>query len=145
MRDEPYACFSRSFPFSPFQPTSIVMALHVFVFLLVVCPSSRWRSSGVWTGSLFGLPPQKVRPNALRTTVGSSPAPLTITPPVDSPTLLRWMGTSAYACASWCEVKSRSGASKRIDAAGFACSNHQCLYFGITDARVYASFGGWQG
>jgi hypothetical protein len=63
-------------------------------------PSSRWRSSGVWTSSLFGLLPQKVRPNALRTTVGSSPAPLTITPPVDSPLLLRWMGASACACAS---------------------------------------------
>src|SRR5438132_2585173 len=37
MGDSPYACFSRSSPFSPFQTARIFMALHVFVFLLVVC------------------------------------------------------------------------------------------------------------
>jgi hypothetical protein len=43
----------------------------------------------------------------------------------------------------WREVKSRRGAPKRIDTAGFACPNHQCLYFGITDAWVHASSGRW--
>ncbi len=41
----------------------------------------------------------------------------------------------------WCEVKSRRGGPKRIDTAGFACTNHQCLYFGITEARVHALVG----
>jgi transposase-like protein len=41
----------------------------------------------------------------------------------------------------WCEVKSRRGAPKSIDTAGFACPNPQCLYFGITDARVHALVG----
>src|SRR5215471_2243345 len=39
MGDSPYPCFSRSFPFSPFQAARLCMALHVFmfVFLLVIC------------------------------------------------------------------------------------------------------------
>jgi hypothetical protein len=41
----------------------------------------------------------------------------------------------------WCEVKSRRGAPKRVNTAGFACPNQQCAYFGITDARVHALVG----
>src|SRR5215472_3128080 len=35
----------------------------------------------------------------------------------------------------WHEVKSRRGAPKRITTEGFACPNHQCTYFGITDSH----------
>jgi IS1 family transposase/transposase-like protein len=41
----------------------------------------------------------------------------------------------------WREIKSRRGAPKRIDTAGFACPNQQCSYFGNTDARVHALVG----
>ena len=41
----------------------------------------------------------------------------------------------------WCEVKSRRGAPKRIDTEGFACPNRKCLYFGNTDAQIYALVG----
>jgi len=41
----------------------------------------------------------------------------------------------------WREVKSRRGAPKRIDTAGFACPNQQCAYFGITDAHIHALVG----
>ena len=41
----------------------------------------------------------------------------------------------------WREVKSRRGAPKRIDTAGFACPNQQCRYFGNVDARVHALVG----
>ena len=41
----------------------------------------------------------------------------------------------------WREVKSRRGAPKRIDTQGFACPNHQCPYFGITDADIHALVG----
>ena len=41
----------------------------------------------------------------------------------------------------WREVKSRRGAPKRIDTAGFACPNQQCRYFGNIDARVHALVG----
>ncbi len=37
----------------------------------------------------------------------------------------------------WREVKSRRGAPKRIDTAGFACPNGACAYYRITDAQVY--------
>jgi IS1 family transposase/transposase-like protein len=42
---------------------------------------------------------------------------------------------------SWCEVKSRRGAPKRINTEGFACPNPRCRYFGKTDARVHALVG----
>ncbi len=41
----------------------------------------------------------------------------------------------------WREVKSRRGAPKHIDTQGYACPNHQCLYFGIADAHVHALVG----
>ena len=41
----------------------------------------------------------------------------------------------------WPEVKSRRGAPKRIDTEGFACPNHRCPYFGITDAQIHALVG----
>jgi transposase-like protein/IS1 family transposase len=41
----------------------------------------------------------------------------------------------------WREVKSRRGAPKRVNAEGFACPNLQCLYAGVTDARVHALVG----
>jgi IS1 family transposase len=41
----------------------------------------------------------------------------------------------------WSEVKSRRGAPKRVNTAGFACPNHQCRYFGITDAHFHALVG----
>ena len=41
----------------------------------------------------------------------------------------------------WREVKNRRGAAKRINTQGFACPNHQCPYFGITDAQVHALVG----
>jgi hypothetical protein len=41
----------------------------------------------------------------------------------------------------WSEVKRRRGAPKRVNTEGFACPNQQCLYFGITDARMHALVG----
>ncbi len=41
----------------------------------------------------------------------------------------------------WREVKSRRGAPKRVNTEGFACPNLQCLYAGVTDARVHALVG----
>ena len=41
----------------------------------------------------------------------------------------------------WREVKSRRGAPKRIPTDGFACPNHRCVYFGITDASIHALVG----
>ena len=41
----------------------------------------------------------------------------------------------------WSEVKSRRGAPKRIDTAGFACPNPLCQYFGSMDAHHHALVG----
>jgi transposase-like protein len=51
------------------------------------------------------------------------------------------VGPSPLPVRPWGEVKSRRGAPKRIDTQGFACPNHQCPYFGITDAHVHALVG----
>ncbi len=41
----------------------------------------------------------------------------------------------------WREVKSRRGAPKRVNTEGFACPNHQCPSFGITDAHIHVLVG----
>ena len=41
----------------------------------------------------------------------------------------------------WREVKSRRGAPKRVNTAGFACPNRSCLYFGNTDDQIHALVG----
>ncbi len=41
----------------------------------------------------------------------------------------------------WREIKSRRGAPKRVNTQDFACPNHQCPYFGITDAHIHALVG----
>jgi hypothetical protein len=41
----------------------------------------------------------------------------------------------------WRELKSRRGASKRVNTEGYACPNPKCLYFGITDDQIHALVG----
>ncbi len=41
----------------------------------------------------------------------------------------------------WRELKSRRGAPKRIATDGFACPNHVCAYYRITDGNVHALVG----
>jgi IS1 family transposase len=55
------------------------------------------------------------------TSVGNAPAPPPLTP--------------------WSAVKSRRGAPKHIDTQGFACPNHACTYYQITDAHIHALVG----
>ena len=119
-----------------------MMSLHVLVFLLVVClflsPALRWCLD--W----FHVRPSSSKDMAKCTrrerllkprTPDDCPAcRLASPPPLDG-------GPAPVPVRPWCEVKSRRGAPKRIDTAGFACPNHQCLYFGITDARVHALVG----
>jgi hypothetical protein len=50
------------------------------------------------------------------------------------------MGLSSLPVRPWREVKSQRVAPKRLNTEGFACPNHQCLYFGITEAHIHASF-----
>jgi IS1 family transposase len=45
------------------------------------------------------------------------------------------------AVTAWRELKSRRGAPKRIDTAGFACPNRACAYYRIADAQIHALVG----
>jgi IS1 family transposase len=45
------------------------------------------------------------------------------------------------AVTPWCAVKSRRGAPKRINTHGFACPNHACAYYRISDAHLHALVG----
>jgi IS1 family transposase len=50
-------------------------------------------------------------------------------------------GLASTSVRPWREVKSRRGASKRVNTQGFACPNQQCTYFGNTDAQIHALVG----
>ena len=118
------------------------MALHVFVFLLVVClrlflarlgrldwfplrqSSSRGRAK---RSTLHRLLKSRCPDDCPACRLASTPSPC-VRP---APALVR----------PWGEVKSRRGAPKRVNTEGFACPNPQCLYFGRTDASMHALVG----
>ena len=116
------------------------MALHVYVFLLVVCLSLSlallWRldwlhfrlSSSQGRAKrtrLHRLLKPRSPDDCLACRLGSTSSSGVEPPPV----------------RPWCEVKSRRGAPKRIDTEGFACPNPQCTYFGNTEAQIHALVG----
>ena len=117
------------------------MMLPVFVFLLVVClllslarlgrldwphlqPSSRGEAK---RGTLHYL----LKPRS----PDDCPACRLASPPSSGG------GPAPAPVPPWPEVKSRRGAPKRIDTAGYACPNPQCPYFSITDASIHALVG----
>jgi transposase-like protein len=118
------------------------MAFHVFVFLLVFF----LMLSLAWLGRLsllhHGLP-------CSRAGAGHPVIHRLLKPrsPDDCPacrlgsTASSGAGPAPASVRPWPEVKSRRGARKRIDTAGFACPNQQCPYFGITDAQIHALVG----
>jgi IS1 family transposase len=118
------------------------MALHMFVFLLVVCLLLFLARLGRldW----FHRRPSSSRGGATRTPVQRLLKPRC---PDDCPacrlscTNSSVVGLAPAPVRPWCEVKSRRGTPKRIDTQGFACPNQQCAYFGITDAHMHALVG----
>ena len=118
------------------------MALHVFVFLLVsfllFALALLWRLC--WLHR---------RPSSSRGAVRHSTLHRHLQPrcPDDcsacrlASTPSSGVGSAPAPVRPWCEVKSRRGAPKRIDTAGFACPNPQCQYFGSTDAHHHALVG----
>ena len=123
------------------------MALHPFVSLLVVCPllalALLWRldwfplrpasSQGAAKSTML---PRLLKPRSPDDCPGCRLGPTALSAVVPAPVPVR----------PWSEVKSRRGAPKRIDTAGFACPNPQCQYFGSTDAQIHALVGdGTQG
>jgi len=118
------------------------MALHVFVFLLVVC--LLLSLALLWRLCWFHFRPSSSRGGAKRTTLHRLLKPRS---PDDCPacrlasTASSGGGPAPAPVRPWPEVKSRRGAPKRIDTEGFACPNHRCPYFGITDAQIHALVG----
>jgi hypothetical protein len=118
------------------------MALHLFVFLLLVCLLLTLARLGRldW----FSLRPSSSKGAAKRSRLHRLLKPRS---PDDCPacrlasTLSSGGGPASAPVRPWSEVKSRRGAPKRINTEGFACPNQQCRYFGITDARVHALVG----
>ena len=118
------------------------MAIHVFVFLLVVCLLLSLARLGRldW----FHLRPSSSRGRAKRTTLQRL---LKLRTPLDCPACCHTSTPSSVAGPApllvrpWREVKSRRGAPKRVNTEGFACPNQQCPYFGITDASIHALVG----
>jgi IS1 family transposase len=118
------------------------MAIHVFVFLLVVC--LLLSLALLWRLDWFHLRPSSSRGKAKRSTLQRLLQPRC---PDDCPacrlasTASSGGGPMPAPVRPWPEVKSRRGAPKRIDTQGFACPNRKCLYFGITDAHIHALVG----
>ncbi len=114
------------------------MAFHVCLFFLLLCFA--------WLWHLYWLhhKPAHSRVGTIHIKIQRLLKPRT---PLDCPacrlssTLSSGVELAPLPVRPWREVKSRRGAPKRIDTQGFACPNHQCPYFGITDADIHALVG----
>ena len=115
------------------------MALHMFLRLLAVYLLSL---ALLWRLCWFHLRASSSRGGTKRTTLHRLLKPRT---PDDCPACRHAStapsGGGPAPVHPWREVKSRRGAPKRIDTAGYACPNPQCPYFCITDASIHASLG----
>jgi IS1 family transposase len=117
------------------------MAVHVFLFLLVLCLLCL---TLLWCHGWLHRQPSPSKTGALRTRVQRLLKPRSL---LDCPACrLASTPSPAVRPASapvrpWREVKSRRGAPKRVNTAGFACPNRSCLYFGNTDAQIHALVG----
>ncbi len=118
------------------------MPIHVYVFLLVVCLFLLLARLGRLDWLHFR--PFSSRGVAKHTRLHRLLKPRT---PDDCPACrLASTASSVVEPAStpvrpWREVKSRRGAPKRVNTAGFTCPNPMCLYFGNTDDQIHALVG----
>jgi hypothetical protein len=120
------------------------MALHVFVFVLLLVVCILLTLALLWRLDWFPRRPSSSWGEAKRTRVQRLLKPRS---PDDCPACrLASPASSAGVPAPvpvrpWSEIKNRRGAPKRIDTEGVACPNRQCSYFGNTDAREHALVG----
>ena len=115
------------------------MTFHLFLFLLVVCLFLTLAL--LWRLCWLPLQPSHSQTASRRTLVHRLLKPRT---PLDC-SLCRLSSSSVRPAPvpvrPWSEVKSRRGAPKRVNTAGFACPNQQCPYYGITDDHIHALVG----
>ncbi len=116
------------------------MALHVFVFLLVVC--LLLSLALLWRLDWFDLQPSSSRGGAKRTALHRLLKPRS---PDDCPACrlasTPSSGGEPAPARPWPEVKCRRGAPRRVNTEGYACPNRKCPYSGITDAHIHALVG----
>jgi IS1 family transposase len=118
------------------------MAVHVFLFLLVVFLILSLAL--LWRLCWLHLRPSSSRGGTKRSTLHrllkprsphDCPACRLASPPSSDG------GPAPAPVRPWCEVKSHRGAPKRVNTEGYACPNQQCPYFGIADAHIHALVG----
>jgi hypothetical protein len=111
--------------------------------------SSRWLWLGLvvlltWWIWIWGSQQRRGRTGTVTTTVQRLLQPRT---PDDCPSCRRQTithvenATTRTLVRPWRTMKSRRGAPKRIDTTGFACPNHSCAYYRISDAQIHALVG----
>jgi hypothetical protein len=115
-----------------FAPAVVLLPALLGTALSSVLDPS-WASSLASSGIALRSPPTSAPPHSPR----DCPACRL------SSTLLSGVEPALSPVRPWCEVKSRRGAPKRVNTEGFACPNHQCPSFGITDAHMHASSWRW--
>jgi IS1 family transposase/transposase-like protein len=117
------------------------MAVHVFLFLLVLCLlclALFWRLGWLYR-----------QPSPTKTGAQRIPVQRLLKPrsPDDCPACRLASTPSTAVRPASAEVaplvggEKPSGSPKRIDTAGYACPNLQCRYCGITDAHIHALVG----
>ncbi len=120
------------------------MALHLFVFVLLLLVCLLLLPVRLGRLDWFSIQPCSSRGGAKHSRLPRLLKPRT---PDDCPACRLASPASSAGepgpvdVRPWCEVKSRRGAPKHIDTAGFACPNPQCQYFGNTDAHFHALVG----
>src|SRR5215813_7312650 len=118
------------------------MTFHIVVFLLVVC--LLLLLALLWPLDRFALEPPHSQVARRRTLVHRLLKPRT---PLDCPSCRLACTPSPSVrpdpalVRPWGEVKSRRGAPKHVNTAGYACPNQQCTYFGVTEAQIHALVG----
>lgn len=116
------------------------MALHVFVFVVLLVVCLLFSLTLLWLLDWVPLRPSSSRGGAKRNTLHRLLKPRT---PDDCPACRLgsrpWSGRGPAPAPvnPWSEVKSRRGAPKRVNTDGYACPNRNCPYFGyaVTTAR----------
>jgi transposase-like protein len=110
----------------------VFLSLLMYMFILAVVWLSQWdrfhHGPAHGKGGGRSLLPRRLKPRTPLDCPACCLAASRSSPGIREPNPVR----------PWREVKSRRGAPTRVQTAGFACPNHACGYYGISDADVHA-------